>query len=103
MYALVEIGGKQYKAQEGSTLRVDRLSQNEGEVVEFDSVLMVRNDDDVKVGAPYVSGAAVRGVVEEHIRDRKVIVYKYKRRKNYARKRGHRQQYSVVRVREISG
>ncbi|MFP4431781.1 MAG: 50S ribosomal protein L21 [Spirochaetaceae bacterium] len=103
MYALVEIGGKQYKAQEGSTLRVDRLSQNEGDVVEFDSVLMVRNDDDVKVGAPYVSGAAVRGVVEEHIRDRKVIVYKYKRRKNYARKRGHRQQYSVVRVREISG
>lgn len=105
MYALVEIGGKQYKAQEGAVLRVERLSKNEGDVVEFDSVLMVRGDKegDVKIGSPYVSGAAVRGVVEEHGRDRKVTVFKYKRRKNYARKKGHRQHYSVVRVREISG
>ena len=86
-------------------LRVEKLSKDEGDVVEFDSVVMVRGDKDgdVKIGSPYVSGAAVRGVVEEHGRDRKVTVFKYKRRKNYARKKGHRQHYSVVRVREISG
>jgi large subunit ribosomal protein L21 len=71
--------------------------------MEFDSVLMLRKDDDkVSFGAPYVKGAKVKAVVEQHGRDRKVIVYKYKRRKGYRRRNGHRQHYSLVRVKEIA-
>lgn len=103
MYAVVEIKGSQYKAEKGSVLTVDRMSSEKGSVVEFDTVLMLRGDKDVKVGEPYVSGAKVKGVVEDHIQGEKVIVHKYKRRKRYKRTRGHRQQYSLVRVEEITG
>lgn len=102
MYAMVEIQGKQYKAEEGALLKVERLSEAEGNAVEFDSVLMLNDDKNVKVGNPYVSGATVKAVVEGHDRNRKVVVYKYKKRKRYARKQGHRQSYSTLRVREIS-
>jgi large subunit ribosomal protein L21 len=103
MYAVVEIKGKQYKAQEGDLLKVDTVEGADGDVLEFDSVLMLRADDEkVSIGNPYVKGARVKAVVEEHGRDRKVIVYKYKRRKGYRRRRGHRQQYSLVRVKEIA-
>ena len=103
MYAVVEIKGKQYKAQEGDLLKVDSVGGANGDVMEFDSVLMLRKDDDkVSFGAPYVKGATVKAVVEEHGRDRKVIVYKYKRRKGYRRRNGHRRQYSLVRVKEIA-
>lgn len=103
MYAMVEIKGKQYKANEGALLKVDRVEGEQGDVLEFDSVLMVRNDDDVKLGSPYVDGASVKAVVEAHGRDRKVTVLKFKRRKNYSRKYGHRQPYSTIRVKEIVG
>ncbi|MFP4067479.1 MAG: 50S ribosomal protein L21 [Spirochaetaceae bacterium] len=103
MYAVVEIKGKQYKAQEGDLLKVDRLEGADGDRLEFDSVLMLRSDrDKVTVGAPYVNGAKVKAVVEEHGRDRKIIVYKYKRRKGYRRRQGHRRQYSLLRVKEIA-
>ena len=103
MYAVVEIKGKQYKAQEGDLLKVDSVDGADGDVLEFDSVLMLHKDDDkVSIGTPYVKGASVKAVVEEHGRDRKVIVYKYKRRKGYRRRRGHRQGYSLVRVKEIA-
>jgi large subunit ribosomal protein L21 len=103
MYAVVEIKGKQYKAQEGDLLKVDSVGGADGDVMEFDSVLMLRKDDDkVSFGTPYVKGATVKAVVEKHGRDRKVIVYKYKRRKGYRRRNGHRQQYSLVRVKEIA-
>ncbi|MFP3959697.1 MAG: 50S ribosomal protein L21 [Spirochaetaceae bacterium] len=103
MYAVVEIKGKQYKAQEGDLLKVDRLEGADGDLLEFDSVLMLRSDGDkVTVGAPYVNGAKVKAVVEEHGRDRKIIVYKYKRRKGYRRRQGHRRQYSLLRVKEIA-
>jgi large subunit ribosomal protein L21 len=100
---MVEIKGKQYKANEGALLKVDRVEGEQGDVLEFDSVLMVRNDDDVKLGSPYVDGASVKAVVEAHGRDRKVTVLKFKRRKNYSRKYGHRQPYSTIRVKEIVG
>ena len=103
MYAMVEIGGKQYRAGEGDLLKVERIGGNEGDVVEFDSVLMLRKDDSTVLGEPYVSGASVKGVLEGEGKDRKVTVYKYKRRKRYRRKYGHRQQYSLVRVKEIVG
>ena len=98
MYAMVNIKGKQYKAEEGSLLRVDRLSEQVGVAVEFDSVLLIGSDDDVKFGTPYVKGAKVSATVMEHIRDKKVIVFKYRRRKDSMSKNGHRQQYSVLKV-----
>ncbi len=103
MYAMVEIAGKQYKAEPGSVLKVDRLGQEAGAQLEFDSVLMVRDSESVKVGTPYVAGAKVTAVLEEHGKDKKITVLKFKRRKNYRRKQGHRQQYSVIRVGEIVG
>ena len=103
MYALVEIKGKQYRAVEGSVLKVDRFESEAGKQVEFDSVLLVSDDKKVKVGQPYVKGAKVKAVVEEHGRDKKIIVFKYKKRKNYRRTRGHRQQFSLLRIKEITG
>lgn len=103
MYAMVEIKGKQYRANEGAVLKVDRMDGESGDVLEFDSVLMLRNDDDIKVGNPYVDGASVKAVLETHGRDRKITVLKFKRRKNYSRKYGHRQAYSKIRVKEIVG
>ena len=103
MYALVEIKGKQYKAAEGSVLKVDRFDIDPGKQVEFDSVLMVSDEKKVKLGQPYVKGVKVKAVVEEHGKDKKILVFKYKRRKNYRRTRGHRQQFSMLRVQEITG
>ncbi|MBN2553971.1 MAG: 50S ribosomal protein L21 [Spirochaetales bacterium] len=103
MYALVEIKGKQYKAAEGSLLKVDRFDTQPGDQVEFDSVLLVSDEQKVQVGQPYVKGVKVKAVVEEHGRDKKILVFKYKKRKNYRRTRGHRQQFSLLRVQEISG
>ena len=103
MYAMVEIQGKQYKAEQDALIRVDRITQETGEAVEFDSVLLLSSDKGVKVGSPFVKGATVKAVVEEHVRDRKVRVLKFKRRKNYSRLTGHRQSYSLIRVKEITG
>jgi large subunit ribosomal protein L21 len=103
MYAMVEIKGKQYRANEGAVLKVDRMDGESGDVLEFDSVLMLRNDEDIKVGNPYVDGASVKAVLEDHGRDRKITVLKFKRRKNYSRKYGHRQSYSAIRIKEIVG
>ncbi len=103
MYALVEIKGKQYKAEKGSVLKVDKIDSEKGEALEFDKVLMLSNDSDVKIGTPYVEGIKVKGSVEDQIKDKKVIVFKYKRRKNYRRTRGHRQQYTLVKVNDIVG
>ena len=98
---MVEIGGKQYKAEKGAVLKVDRIDVLEGEQVTFDSVLMLRDESDVRVGTPFVKGASVKGRVEAHGKDRKVVVFKFKRRKNYRRKMGFRRQYSLVEVEDI--
>lgn len=103
MYAMVEIQGRQYKAEAGTVLKVNKISGEAGQELEFDRVLMVRNDSDVKIGAPYVNGASVKAVLESNGRDPKVIVYKYKRRKDYKVTRGHRQDFTLVRVKEIAG
>lgn len=103
MYTLVEIKGKQYRAEKGALLKVDRLRGNAGETLEFDSVLLIADNDQVKVGTPFVAGARVKAVVEDHGRARKVLVYKYKRRKDYRRMRGHRQQFTMIRIQDIEG
>ncbi len=101
MYALVEIKGKQYKAEKGGLLQIDRIDNAEGDILEFDRVMLLGGGDSVKVGTPYLKGARIRTKVEKHGRERRVIVFKYKRRKDYRRTQGHRQQYSYVRVEEI--
>lgn len=102
MYAMVEIKGNQYKAQKGDLLTVDTIASEKGDVVEFDNVLLVRDEGTLKIGEPYVSGAKVKAVVEDHVRGDKVLVFKYKRRKRYRRTKGHRQGYTVLRVEEIT-
>ena len=103
MYAVVDIKGKQYKAEQGSLLRVDRLEGAEGDEVSFDQVMLLSDGDKVKVGTPFVKGAVVKTKLEKHGKGDKVVVLKYKRRKGYQKKRGHRQHYSFVRVEEIVG
>jgi large subunit ribosomal protein L21 len=103
MYAMVEIQGSQYKAEKGARLTVEKVATEKGEVMQFDKVLLLRDDKKITVGEPYVKGAAVKAVVEDHIRGDKIIVFKYKKRKRYRRTKGHRQNYSVLRVEEITG
>ena len=103
MYAMVEIQGKQYKAEQDALLKVDRLSQEEGAALELEQVLLLSSDKGVKVGSPFVKGATVKAIVEKHVRDPKVQVLKFKKRKNYSRLTGHRQAYSLIRVKEITG
>jgi large subunit ribosomal protein L21 len=102
MYAIVESGGKQYKAVPGGTIEVDRLHIEEGSKLDLDQVLLVSNDDEVKVGTPTVKGARVQATVLEHFKGRKIIVIKYIPRERYRRKRGHRQQYTRLQIDEIS-
>ncbi|MBN1524177.1 MAG: 50S ribosomal protein L21 [Spirochaetales bacterium] len=102
MYALVEIKGKQYKAEKGSLLKVDRLESKEGDKVEFDSILLLSDKGNVTVGEPYVQGAKISAKVETHGRGKKVIVFKYKKRKDYQKKNGFRSQFTEIRVENIS-
>lgn len=101
MYALVEYKGKQYKAEKDALIQVDKIDAEKGATIEIDTVLLVSNDGSVNVGAPYVKGAKVKAIVEDSIRDKKVIVYKYKSKKDYHRTIGHRQEYTTIRVQEI--
>ncbi|MCD6319931.1 MAG: 50S ribosomal protein L21 [Candidatus Desulfofervidaceae bacterium] len=102
MYAIVETGGKQYRVQPGDIIRVERLPGETGEEVLFDKVLLVADGQEVKVGQPVVEGAKVKGVIVKQDRGRKVIVFKFKRRKRYHRKRGHRQYFTAVKIEEIN-
>ena len=102
MYALMEFKGKQYKAEKGAILQVDKIDAEPGSTVDIDSVLLVSGDN-VVIGAPYVQGARVQAVVEGHKKAKKIIVFKYKPKKDYRRKQGHRQQYSVIKIQDIVG
>ena len=101
MYALIETGGKQYKVQEGDTLYVELLYKEPGETVEINSVLAVEKDGKLLVGTPVVDGAKVTLKVERHGKGPKVIIFKYKAKKNYRRKTGHRQPFTQVTVEKI--
>jgi large subunit ribosomal protein L21 len=103
MYAVVEINGKQYRAEQGKALKVDRIDEEAGKSVSFDKVLLLSGEAGVKVGNPYVDGASVKAVIDAEIKADKVIVFKYKPKKDYRRTRGHRQRYTVLKVQEIVG
>jgi len=102
MYAVIRTGGKQYRVQEGDLIKVEKLDGDRGAALSFDDVLLVGTDDETHVGTPIVDGASVQGTIVEQDRDKKVIVFKFRRRKNYKRTQGHRQHYTRVRIDGIS-
>ena len=103
MFAIVEAGGRQEKVQPGAVVIVDRFDAEPGAEITFDKVLLIGNEDGSFVaGTPYVTGASVTGVVEAQKKAKKIVVFKMKRRKNYAKKQGHRQGFTEVRIGDIT-
>jgi len=102
MYAIIRSGGKQYRAEVGATIDVDRLPNGVGDSIEIGDVLLVANGDETVIGQPRVEGASVSATVVDQFRGKKIIVYKYRQRTNYRRKQGHRQYYTRLRIDEIS-
>ncbi len=101
-YAVIRTGGKQFRVSPGDVVRVPTLAgKSEGEAVEFDDVLAAGDENGVRIGAPMVSGAKVTGTIVKNGRGPKVIVFKFKRRKQYKRKKGHRQGYTAVKIEAI--
>jgi large subunit ribosomal protein L21 len=103
MYAVIETGGKQYRVQEGDVITVEKLNVEAGDVVKFDKVLVLGEGKDVKVGTPYIDAAAVTGTVVENGKGQKVIIFKYKAKKDYRKKQGHRQPYTMVKIESLTG
>ncbi|HAO20610.1 MAG TPA: 50S ribosomal protein L21 [Desulfobacteraceae bacterium] len=103
MYAVINSGGKQYRVEQGNTVRLERLPGDVGSSVSFDRVLLFSDGQNVKIGQPLVEGVMVRGRIVEQDRSKKIIVFKYKRRKRYRRKQGHRQYYTAVKIDSIEG
>ena len=102
MYAVIQTGGKQYRVQPGDTVTIERIPGDAGDAVEFDKVLMFSTDEAVAVGRPLVEGARVSGTIVAHGRGDKLTVYKFKRRKDYRRRNGHRQELTTVAISGIS-
>ena len=102
MYAVIKTGGKQYRVQQGDVIFVEKLDAQADEAVTFDEVLLVGDADQSKVGTPLVEGAKVEGVVLAQVKSRKIVVYKYKAKKNERKKQGHRQPYTKVEITAIN-
>lgn len=100
--AIIKTGGKQYRVAVGDKLRIEKLTDEVGATVDFDEVLLVGAGEATRVGTPLIEGAKVSGVIKAHGRGKKLIVYKFRRRKNYRRKNGHRQSYTEVEITGIS-
>ena len=103
MYAIINISGKQYKASEGAKVRVAKQTGDTGTTLTFDEVLMFNDGKNTEFGNPTVKGAKVSAVILDHGRDRKILVYKKKRRKGYQRKNGHRQWYTDIEIKKVEG
>lgn len=103
MYAVIETGGKQYRVQEGDVLFVEKLDVVEGDTINFDKVLLMSKDGDLVAGKPYIENAKVEASVLQQGKAKKIIVFKYKAKKNYKKKQGHRQPFTKVKVGKIVG
>lgn len=101
MYAIIETGGKQYKVQEGDVLVVEKLDAEVGQEVTFTNVLAVSNDDGLTTGTPLVADASVTAKVTQHGKGKKIVVFKFKQKKNYRKKQGHRQPFTRVQIEKI--
>ena len=102
MYAVVRTGGKQYRLGVGDSVKVEKLSDEVGNIVELSQILMVSDEGEVKVGTPLVTGASVKAEIVGHGRNKKIRVFKMKRRKKYRRTQGHRQAFTQLKVTEIN-
>ena len=102
MYAVIKSGGKQHKVSEGEEILLEKLSLDEGEVIEFSEVLAVNKDGNLNVGKPLLEGAVVKGKVVNHLKTKKITVIKMKRRKDYRKKQGHRQNLTKVKIESIN-
>lgn len=104
MYAIIADGGRQYRVEEGTELKLDRLGQEKGSKIKLEDVLLIADGDDVKIGAPKVEGASVEVEVLDEVKDKKLIAFTYRRRHSKSkRKRGHRQRHTLVKVTNIKG
>ncbi|MDF2839432.1 MAG: rplU [Clostridia bacterium] len=102
MYAIIKTGGKQYQVSEGDVISVEKLNGANGEAIVFDEVLVVSKDGELQIGAPVVAGAKVEGTVVQQGKEKKVIVFKYKPKKDYRKKQGHRQPFTRIKIEKIS-
>jgi large subunit ribosomal protein L21 len=102
MYAVIKTGGKQYRVEKGSTLRIEKLGVDSGKTVTFDDVLLVADGDKIQIGAPMLSGAKVTAEVLGEEKGPKLVVFKFRRRKAYRKKTGHRQVYTAVKITDIT-
>ncbi|HFC93282.1 MAG TPA: 50S ribosomal protein L21 [Leucothrix mucor] len=102
MYAIFTTGGKQYRVAEGDVIRIEKLDAEEGASVDFDNVLMIGGGDDVQVGAPYIEGGKITALVRAQERAKKVEIIKFRRRKHYQKRTGHRQYVTQVEIKKIS-
>jgi large subunit ribosomal protein L21 len=103
MYAVIQTGGKQYRVKEGETLKIETLDAEPGHQIEFDNVLLIQSDAGIKVGKPFVDGGKVTATVKSHGRHKKVHIIKFRRRKHYMKRAGHRQNYTEIQITGISG
>ena len=103
MYAVIESGGKQHRVEPGEVLRLEKLNASEGETVNFDKVMMIGEGENIRIGTPFVDGGAVTAEVVSHGRGDKITIIKMRRRKHYRRQAGHRQYFTEVKIKEISG
>lgn len=102
MYAIIRTGGKQYRAEVGESIDVDRLPNEVGDSLEITDVMLVGDEDNTVIGQPLIDGAVVKATVVEQFRGKKILVYKYRQRTNYRRKQGHRQYYTRLKIDDIS-
>ncbi len=102
MYAVIKTGGKQERVSPGDVINIEKIEGSKGDTVVFDQVLMVANDDDIRIGKPLVEGAKVTGEILRQTKGDKLVVFKMKRRKGYRRKTGHRQLLTSMKIKEIS-
>ena len=103
MYAVIKTGGKQYRVSKGDEIKFEKLPGKVGDTIDFEQVLLTSDGEKVAVGQPFLDNSKVIGRITHHGKDRKVLVFKYKRRKGYRRKKGHRQQFTLVRIEDITG
>jgi len=102
MSAVIEFYGKQYTVNKGDVIAVDKIDKKEKEKIEIDKVLVTNEKDNVNIGSPYIANAKVEAKIIEHVRDEKVHVFKYKRRKNYKKLKGHKQPYTMIKIEKIT-
>lgn len=102
MYAVIQTGGKQYRVEQGETLKIEKLDVENGADIEFDKILLIKSDSGLQVGTPYVEGGRVTGTVQTNGRHKKVNIIKFRRRKHHMKRMGHRQHYTEVKITGIS-